>query len=65
MSPERAEYEFYKYYSISGNIESPVSSKKQLVYITDLLGKKSNHKYNTPLIFIYDDGSVEKKFYIK
>ena len=65
MLPERAEYEFYKYYSISGVFDAPISTKKELVYITDILGKKSSHKYNTPLIFIYDDGSVEKKFFIK
>ena len=65
MLPERAEYEFYKYYSISAVFDAPMSTKKELVYITDILGKKSSHKYNTPLIFIYDDGSVEKKFFIK
>ena len=65
LSPERAEYEFYKYYSISGTTEKPLSTKKELLYITDLLGKKCGYKKNTPLMFIYDDGSVEKKFFIK
>ena len=65
LSPERAEYEFYKYYSISGTTERPLSTKKELLYITDLLGKKCGYKKNTPLMFIYDDGSVEKKFFIK
>ena len=65
MQPERAEYEFYKYYSITGTIDKPMSSKRSLLYITDLLGKKCGYKENTPLMYIYDDGSVEKKFFIK
>ena len=65
LSPERAEYEFYKYYAISGTVDRPSSNKKELLYITDLLGKKCNYKENTPLMYIYDDGSVEKKFIIK
>ena len=42
-------------------------SEKQLVKITDLLGRKvSNYKSrNIPLIYIYDDGTVEKKIIIE
>ena len=65
LSPERAEYEFYEYYSISNVLDKPQSFNKQIVFITDMLGKKSKFKYNTPLIFIYDDGSAEKKFFVK
>ena len=65
LSPERAEYEFYEYYSISNVLDKPQSFNKEIIFITDILGKKSKFKYNTPLIFIYDDGSAEKKFFVK
>jgi hypothetical protein len=65
LSPERAEYEFYEYYSISNVLDKPQLFNKEIVFITDMLGKKSKFKYNTPLIFIYDDGSAEKKFFVK
>ena len=65
LSPERAEYEFYEYYSISNVLDKPQSFNKEIIFITDILGKKSKFRYNTPLIFIYDDGSAEKKFFVK
>ena len=65
LSPERAEYEFYEHYSISNVLDKPQSFNKELTFITDILGKKSKFKYNTPLIFIYEDGSAEKKFFVK
>ena len=65
LSPERAEYEFYEYYSISNVLDKPQLFNKEIIFITDILGKKSKFKYNTPLIFIYDDGSAEKKFFVK
>ena len=65
LSPERAEYEFYEYYSISDVLDKPQTYNKEIIFITDILGKKSKFKYNTPLIFIYEDGSAEKKFFVK
>jgi hypothetical protein len=38
---------------------------KNLLKITNLLGQKTNEKYNKPLLYIYDDGSVEKKVIVK
>lgn len=32
---------------------------KQLLKVVDVLGKESNPTPNTPLFYIYDDGSVE------
>ena len=37
------------------------SSEKQLIYTTDLLGKKINQNGRNILLHIYSDGSVEKK----
>ena len=41
------------------------TQKRSLLYITDILGKKTNNKYNNLLFYIYDDGSVEKKIIVK
>jgi bilirubin oxidase len=38
---------------------------KQLLKVVDVLGKESNPIPNTPLFYIYDDGSVEKILYIE
>ena len=41
------------------------NQNRSLLYITDILGRKITTKYNTPLFYIYDDGTVEKKFIIE
>ena len=38
---------------------------RSIIHIIDLLGRKVNRKYNKTLLFIYDDGSVEKKYILK
>lgn len=52
----------------NGNLTSlsniPTSSKKKLRKVVDLLGREIAPKPNTPIIEIYDDGSVEKKLII-
>ena len=65
LFPERAEYEFYKYSPLSGTIESPLSNTKELLNITDVLGRKAGFSYNKPLLYIFTDGSVEKKIIVK
>ena len=35
---------------------------KKLIMITDLLGRKTKQTNNRPLLYIYDDGTIEKKF---
>ena len=37
------------------------SAERKLIRITDVLGRNSSAISNTPLFYIYDDGSVEKK----
>jgi len=37
------------------------STQRKLLKITDVLGRATTAKQNTPLFYIYDDGSVEKK----
>ena len=46
------------------NLPTPIFNKS-LINITNLMGQKTNKKYNKPLLYIYDDGSVEKKIIVK
>ena len=61
FSPERAEYEFYEYSTISGLLDSQISNKRTLLKVCDVLGRESRIIYNQPLFFLYSDGTVEKK----
>ena len=65
LSPERAEYEFYEYSTISGLSESQISNKRTLLKVCDVLGRESRMIYNQPLFFLYSDGTVEKKIIIE
>ncbi len=48
------------------NISEDISKEKRLIKIIDLLGREVEHSYlNTTLFYIYDDGSVIKKFIMK
>ena len=40
-------------------------SKKKILKITDLLGQETPYKNNTPLFYIHDDGTVEKRIVIE
>jgi len=40
-------------------------NKNTLVKITDMLGQKTPYKRNTPLFYIYNDGTVEKKIIVE
>jgi hypothetical protein len=42
-----------------------ISSNRNVIKITDLLGKETPYRKNTPLFYIYDDGTVEKKIIIE
>jgi len=41
------------------------NTPKQLIKIVDVLGRETPFKPNTPLIYIYNDGTVERKVVIK
>ena len=61
---DRAEYEFFEYAIISGLNDNMILNSKKLISITDLLGrvvKDSRDILHQPLLYIYDDGTVEKK----
>ena len=38
-----------------------LKTKKKLINIVDLLGRKTNNKNNSLSFYIYDNGTVEKK----
>ena len=43
---------------------SNIANKSNLVKITDMLGQETPYRKNTPLFYIYDDGTVEKRITI-
>ena len=49
----------------STNLEKPQSKQRELLKIINLLGQETQEIKNTPLLFIYKDGSVEKKFIVE
>ena len=54
-------------YAISSTtgISDIANSKSNLVKITDMLGQETPYRRNTPLFYIYDDGTVEKRIVIE
>ena len=53
-------------YNISPtNISDITGNKRNLVKITDMLGRDTKGANNQPLFYIYDDGTVEKKIIIE
>ncbi|MDG1283381.1 MAG: hypothetical protein P8N46_01885, partial [Flavobacteriales bacterium] len=56
-----AEAVYLKDFSLPSSINNILPNKKQLIKIVDILGKETKSKNNTPLFYIYDDGTVEKK----
>ena len=65
LNPQRAEYEFYVYSPVSGIASVSPNRNRQLIGIKDALGRIVKQAKNTPLFYIYDDGSVEKKIIIE
>jgi hypothetical protein len=45
--------------------ELPLEPERNLIKIVDFLGRETNFRTDIPLIFIYDDGTVEKIFTFK
>ena len=39
--------------------------EKTLLMVTDMLGQQTPYRRNTPLFYIYDDGTVEKRIVIE
>ena len=63
-------WEFFDKYDINGLISTSTAideiiKDKRLVKITDLLGRETTYKSNTPLFYIYNDGTAEKRIIIE
>ena len=65
LSPERAEYEFYEYSTISNIFSDNSLSRKKIMKIYDVLGRESSMMYNQPMMFLYSDGTIEKRIIVK
>ena len=60
-------WKFVSKYDVNGlmdcnstdNYEFNYSVKRKLINVINVLGKDCNEQLNTPLFYIYDDGSVE------
>ena len=62
------EQKIWDFFSLFINNSTEVleyNNKKKLVSISNLFGQKINKSNNTFLLFLYDDGSVEKKILFK
>jgi len=46
-------------------ISDIVNNKSNLIKITDMLGQETPYRRNTPLFYIYDDGTVEKRIILE
>ena len=46
-------------------IECPSTKLKKIIQILDMMGRKTSFQPNTPLIYVYDDGSIEKVFSVE
>ena len=46
-------------------ISDIANNKSNLVKITNILGQETPYRRNTPLFYIYDDGTVEKRIVIE
>ena len=46
-------------------ISDIANNKRNLVKITDMLGQETPYRRNTHLMYIYDDGTVEKRIVLE
>ena len=49
----------------TNTINTIESKNRNLVRIADVLGRDADNKKNQVLFFIFDDGTIEKKYIIK
>ena len=49
----------------SNQLSEILNVPKNLTKILDLMGRETTFKPNTPLIYVYDDGSIEKVFSVE
>ena len=50
----------FTYFPYAAGVAELTVQQKQLIKIYDLMGSETEYKPNTPLIFIYSDGTIER-----
>ncbi|NQZ55478.1 MAG: hypothetical protein HRS51_03125 [Candidatus Nitrosopelagicus sp.] len=45
--------------------ELPINENRKLLKMVDVLGRETQSRNNTPLFYIYDDGTAEKRITIE
>ena len=55
----------FEVYDTAGQNEIPSHPEAKLIGISDLLGRPSLFKPNTPLLYLYSDGTVIRKFSVE
>ena len=55
----------YTISSITSYEDLPLSSVKKLVKVTDVLGREAKIQSNKPLLYIYNNGTVERKIILE
>ena len=66
MVIEQEIWDFFDKMSLNSSTSiNEISIKNKLIKVVDILGRKSIDKQNTLLLYIYDDGTVEKKLIIE
>jgi Leucine-rich repeat (LRR) protein len=53
------------FYNYSATATNEIETTKQLLKIVNNLGQETPYRRNTPLFYIYDDGTVEKRIVIE
>ena len=53
------------FYNGTTQILEEYPANKELLKVTDLLGRETKGTKNQPLFYIYDDGTVEKRIVIE
>ena len=51
--------------TIVTNIDKPMILSEKLLKIVDVLGRETIENTNTPLFYIFDDGTVEKRIILE
>ena len=56
---------FYEVINIVSVVNETINPDRKIIKITDMLGQETPYRRNTPLFYIYDDGTVEKRIVIE
>ena len=56
---------YYEVTNIVSAINETTNTNRELLKVTDMLGQETPYRKHTPLFYIYDDGTVEKRITIE